>query len=131
MATWLVWHLLGLYPGLLSFFFFYQNPFPEGSYSILLNPSLLYRVWDTPPKLEVPGTSELLLISPMIPKYTSTQLIPEHKHNRDRRSLRRAFRARDGPDGTAAYVQSVRVNVSLQQQHHHRDAAERLIAVPL
>ena len=35
------------------------------------------------------------------------------------------------PHGAAAYVQSVRVNVSPQQQHHHRDAAERLIAVPL
>ena len=97
MATWLIWHLLGLYPGLVSFFFT-KTLFPEGSYSILLNPSLLYRVRDTPPKPKVSGTSEsLLIVSPMIPKYTSTQLIPEHKHNRDRPRLRRAFRERDGP----------------------------------
>ncbi|KAF8502129.1 glycoside hydrolase family 92 protein [Russula emetica] len=72
MATWLIWHLLGLYP--------------------------------------VPGTSELLIVSPMIPKYTvhnrylntSTTVTVE---GFDARSVQETI-----PRGVAAYVQSVRVN---------------------
>ncbi|KAI0276555.1 glycosyl hydrolase family 92-domain-containing protein [Russula aff. rugulosa BPL654] len=94
MATWLIWHLLGLYPG-----------------SYHSNPSLLYHVWDTPPKQKVPGTSELLIVSPMIPKYTvhnrylntSTTVTVE---GFDARSVQETI-----PPGAAAYVQSVRVNV--------------------
>ena len=99
-------------PRSAQFFLFTETLFPEGSYSILLNPSLPYRVRDTRPKPKVPGTSESLLIfSPMIPKYTSTQLIPEHKHNRDRRRLRRAFRARDVPTARQRTCKRARVRL--------------------
>ncbi|KAI0267212.1 glycoside hydrolase family 92 protein [Russula aff. rugulosa BPL654] len=96
MATWLIWHLLGFYPDS------HDN-----------NPSLSY-VWDALPKQNktVPGTSELLIVSPMIPKYTV--------HNRylnisttvtvkgfDARSLQETI-----PPGAAAYVQSVSVTTS-------------------
>jgi hypothetical protein len=74
--------------------------------------TLLYHVWDTPPKQKVPGTSELLIVSPMIPKYTvhnrymntSTTVTVE---GFDSRSLQETI-----PRGAAAYVQSVRVSTS-------------------
>jgi hypothetical protein len=62
------------------------------------------------PKQKVPGTSELLIVSPMIPKYTvhnrylntSTTVTVE---GFDARSLQETI-----PSGAAAYVQSVRVS---------------------
>jgi hypothetical protein len=70
----------------------------------------LYHVRDTMPKQKVPGTSELLIVSPMIPKYTvhnrylntSTTVTVE---GFDARSLQETI-----PSGAAAYVQSVRVS---------------------
>jgi hypothetical protein len=77
------------------------------------NPSLSH-VWDALPKQnkKVPGTSELLIVSPMIPKYTvhnrylntSTTVTVE---GFDARSLQETI-----PPGAAAYVQSVSVSTS-------------------
>ena len=77
-----------------------------------------YRDWIF---LAVPGTSELLVLSPMVPKYTI--------HNRylkvsttvtvngfDARSVNATV-----PQGAAAYVQSVRVNNVLQASPCHFD----------
>jgi len=106
MATLLTWHLLGLYPG----------PFFS-----LLSLTLIDRcsfgicVWP------VPGTSELLVLSPMIPKYTvhnpylnvSTTVTVA---GFDARSVNATV-----PRGAAAYVQSVRINNATQASPCHFD----------
>jgi hypothetical protein len=69
-------------------------------------------VCDPLPKKQVPGTSELLIVSPMIPKYTvhnrylntSTTVTVE---GFDARSVQETI-----PRGAAAYVQSVRVSIN-------------------
>jgi hypothetical protein len=76
--------------------------------------TLLYyiMVCDPLPKKQVPGTSELLIVSPMIPKYTvhnrylntSTTVTVE---GFDARSVQETI-----PRGAAAYVQSVRVSIN-------------------
>ena len=91
MATVLVWHLLGLYPG--------------ASLPYLPFPLALMYVCAT-----VPGTSEILVISPFLPTYTI--------HNRylgvnttvtvkgfDPASVQQYI-----PAGAAAYVQNVTIN---------------------
>ena len=94
MASLLVWHLLGFYPGLsFAVCHYLQDRDPN-------SPHL---------QQTVPGTSELLVLSPMIPKYTV--------HNRymntsttvkvdgyDAHSVRATI-----PPGAVAYVQGVRV----------------------
>ena len=104
MATWLIWHLLGLYPGLLDSSLNCYSP--QAHVALTLLSGILHRQ----KKKKVPGTSELLIVSPMIPKYTvhnrylntSTTVTVE---GFDARSLQATI-----PRGVAAYVQSVRVN---------------------
>ena len=98
MATLLSWHLLGLYPGALFSSTYNYAP-----------PLTCLPLWYF--SRTVPGTSELLVLSPMVPKYTV--------HNRylntsttvtvdgfDARSVGGAT----VPQGAAAYVHSVRIN---------------------
>ena len=101
MASLLIWHILGLYPGLLFYLFHDQL---TDSYD-----------------LAVPGTSELIVLSPMLPKYTihnpylnvSTTVTVD---GFDARSVRATV-----PHGVAAYVQSVRVNNVTQASPCHFD----------
>lgn len=87
------------------------------------NTSLLYHVWDMPPPKKVPGTSELLIVSPMIPKYTvhnrylntSTTVTVE---GFDARSVQETI-----PRGAAAYVQSVRVNVNSPNNNNNNNTS--------
>jgi hypothetical protein len=127
MATWLIWHLLGLYPGLLG-----SSPKPY-SLKAHITLTLLYCTtagihhrqkspWHERAPHSLANDTQVY----------STQPISEHKHNRDRRRLRRPFRARDNPARRGG-VRAERARERRrphQQQCHHQHAAER-VAVPL
>ncbi|KAG6891575.1 hypothetical protein C0992_003602 [Termitomyces sp. T32_za158] len=89
MASLLTFHLLGLYPGDYTI-----SKFVRPSYSLLL----------------VPSTTEFLVLSPFVPKYTihnsflnvSTTITTL---NYDAESVQRTI-----PSGTAAYVQNITIN---------------------
>ena len=104
MASLLIWHILGLYPGLLFYLFHFFHDQLTDSYD-----------------LAVPGTSELIVLSPMLPEYTihnpylnvSTTVTVD---GFDARSVGAKV-----PHGVAAYVQSVRVNNVTQASPCHLD----------
>lgn len=102
MGTWLIFHLLGLYPGKHR--------------SILLCPGMFYQV-----TFVVPSTTQYLVLSPFLPTYTihnselgvSTTVNVE---GFDPQSVAQTI-----PSGASAYVKSVLINGVPSESNCHFD----------